>query len=120
MVRFIAAILLLSSLSLSWAGGYKEGKQGPPGQSIVGPSGDDGGGLHGLVGTYASYDATKVMSLNGGVAKDTKNGGTLVFGLIGFKIGESPQDREITRLNARLAALEHVEKPIRGVIRGKN
>lgn len=93
---------------------------GPAGQSIVGPAGDDGGGLHGLVGAYASYDATKVMSLNGGVAKDTKNGGTLIFGLVGFKLGKSPRDKEIDRLNARLAALERSEKPVRGVINGKN
>ena len=106
------------------------GPPGPAGQSIVGPAGTNGSDaqqdrLNVYLGAgIRLYDA-KRWSASTYVNQDIWHGGTVVGGLIMFKLGPSAEEREIQALRAELKAMSgyakaptESEKPIQAKIRG--
>lgn len=127
MKTLLLVILLACS---SWATSIQyppaqPGPQGPPGED-----GRDAGERNpvNLGVDVRVYDA-KEWSLHTGYQHDLKSGGNGIYGMVGLKIGQSHEEREIDRLREEIKALkarqEEIppapkEKPIRGVIRGKD
>lgn len=111
------------------------GPPGPAGQSIVGPAGANGSDADGpdrlnayLGAGVRLYDA-KYWSANTYVNQDVWHGGTVIGGLIMFKLGKSYEEREIDALRADLKASRAYlndmanrqndsEEPIHAKIRG--
>lgn len=89
---------------------------------------DDPGSNFNLGVDFRVFD-TKNISGHLGYQRGILHDQNLGYAVLGFAIGESYQDKEIKRLQARLEALERIpkpskepeveEKPVRGIIRGR-